>query len=176
MRAQRKECKGRQRWRAGEPIPRFERRLCSAKRSVQRGRIITQLLAGRRQLRQVRLFRDLAPQAQSDVQNVEIILEAVIENAQGRFEVRGGKKSQRRAVQLFADAVVLTAELYQFPQLGFELAVLLAQADDLTLGDRDRVAAVRMRNINFGQEIGVLREELRVLLEIIGDVIRVHRR
>jgi len=35
---------------------------------------------------------------------------------------------------------------------------------------------VRMRNINFGQEIGVLREELRVLLEIIGDVIRVHRR
>ena len=108
------------------------------------------------------------------MQHLEIILEALIENAQGRFEVRGGKERQRRAVQLFADAVVLTAELYQFPQLGFELAVLLAQANDLTLRDRDRVAAVRMRNINCGQEVGVLREELGVLLEIIGDVIPVH--
>src|ERR1700688_1822363 len=110
MRAQRQECKGRQRWRAVKPIPRFERRLCSAKRSVERGRIITQLLAGRRELPEIRLLRNLAPPAQSDVAHVEIILEAVIENAQGRFKVRGGKKRQLRAVQLFADAVILTAE------------------------------------------------------------------
>jgi hypothetical protein len=37
------------------------------------------------------------------------------------------------------------------------------------------VTAVGMRNINLREQVGVFGKKLRVLLEIIGDVIRVHR-
>ncbi len=48
--------------------------------------------------------------------------------------------------------------------LAFELAVLFAQRDDLPLGDRDRVSAVRMRHEDLREQIRVILEELGVLL------------
>jgi acyl-CoA synthetase (AMP-forming)/AMP-acid ligase II len=56
------------------------------------------------------------------------------------------------------------AELEQFPELIFELPVLITQCENLALTDRDRAATVRMRRENGRQKICMLFEEFRMLL------------
>src|SRR5439155_19745260 len=55
-----------------------------------------------------------------------------------------------------------------------ELGVLLAQRYDLPLRNRNRMAAVRVRDEDFGDEVGVVFEERRVFLEVSGDGGRIH--
>src|SRR6266404_3361729 len=78
-------------------------------------------------------------------------------------------------MQLVADRLVLTAELDQLLQLGFELRVLLAQRDDLPLRDGNRAASMRVRHEDLRKEVGVLLEKRRMRLEVIGDRARFHR-
>ena len=54
-------------------------------------------------------------------------------------------------MKLFADRIVFAGEGNELAQLGFELAVLFAQGDDLPLGDRYGVPAMRMRHIDLGE-------------------------
>ena len=77
-------------------------------------------------------------------------------------------------MQFLADRIVVGAELDQLAQLRLELAVLFPQRNDLPFGDRNCMPAVRMRHIDLGKQIGVLLEEFRVLLKIIGDRLGVH--
>ena len=77
-------------------------------------------------------------------------------------------------MQLLADGVVLAAVADQLAHPAFELGVLFAQRDDLPLGDRDRVPAVRMRHEDLGEEVGVIGEELRALLQVLGDGRGIH--
>ena len=54
-------------------------------------------------------------------------------------------------MQLFADRVVVRAIADQLLQLRFELGILFTQRQDLTLGDRNRMTRVWMRDENFGK-------------------------
>ena len=78
-------------------------------------------------------------------------------------------------MQLFADGVVFGAIADQLARSAFEVGVLFAQRDDLPLGDRDRVAAVRVRDEDLGEEVGVIGEKLRALLQVCRDGLCVHR-
>src|SRR5690348_11359593 len=129
-----------------EPVARFERRLGSAIGFAERRRIFAQLLAGRGELGKVRLLRHLPPQAQRDLGYAEIVLETVIENAERGLQVRRREQRERGTVQLLADRVVLAPELDELLELGLELFVLLAQRDDLALGDGNGASSVRMRH------------------------------
>ena len=66
------------------------------------------------------------------------------------IEIPRTDERDRQTVQALADGVVLLAEVDQLLQLGFERAVLLAQREDLALGDRDGATSVRMRNVDVG--------------------------
>src|SRR5208283_723904 len=89
-------------------------------------------------------------------------------------QIGSGEQRQGRAVQFLADCVVLAAELDELLQLGFELKVLFPQRDDLALGDGNRAATVRMRNEDLRKQVGVLLEESRVFLQVVGDSARIH--
>ena len=70
-----------------------------------------------------------------------------------------------------ADAVVLFAELYQLAQLAFEQPRFFAQGEHLPLRQRNGAAAMRVREVHGGEELGMLLEELRVLLQVASDVL-----
>src|SRR5208282_6480084 len=111
---------------------------------------------------------------QRNLRHAKVVEQAVVEHAERRFEVGSGEQGKGRAMQLLADGIVFAAELDEFLQLGFQLQVLLAQGDDLALGDGNRTASVRMRHEDLGEQIRVLLEEARVLLQIVGDRARIH--
>ena len=94
-----------------EPVARLEGRLRAAIRRAQGARVFANFLAGRGQFGQVRLLGNLAPQPQRDLRTLEVLLQAVVEHGQRRLEIVARKQRQRRAVQLFADLVILAAEL-----------------------------------------------------------------
>src|SRR5205814_1821185 len=85
-----------------------------------------------------------------------------------------GKKRERRTVDLFARHLVFRTEANQLTQLGFELVVLFAQRNDLPFGNRDRVSAMRVRDEDFGDHVGVIFEELRVVLQIFCNGVYIH--
>ncbi len=66
------------------------------------------------------------------------------------------------------------AEHDQFAQLVLELLALVAQGQDLALADRNRAAAVRMRNHDGGEKIRLVFEKFGVLLQVINDRIGCH--
>src|SRR5512135_2113957 len=115
-----------------------------------------------------------APEADRDLRHREILPETVRQHGQGRLEVARGEERQRRSVQLLADDVVLGAVADELAELPLEIADPVAQREDLAFGDRDRVAAVRMGHVDPGEDVGVVFEEVRVLLEVVGDGARVH--
>ena len=86
-----------------------------------------------------------------------------------------GEQRERDAVHLLADGVVLLAELDQLAQLALELPAPVPQREDLPLADRDGASAVRVRDVDLRQRLGVVLEELRVLLQIAGDFLGFHR-
>ena len=78
-------------------------------------------------------------------------------------------------MDLLADRVVLLAELDDLAELPFELLGPVAQREDLPLADRDRAAAVRVRDVDLGERFGVVLEKLGMLFQITCDLFGFHR-
>src|SRR5262245_52606132 len=74
-------------------------------------------------------------------------------------------------MDLLADDVVLLAKLDQLGELALERLRFLAQRHHLAVRERDGLAAVGVRHVDLGEEVGVLLEENRVLLQVAGDVV-----
>jgi hypothetical protein len=72
-------------------------------------------------------------------------------------------------VQPVADLVVGAAVADELGEPGLELAVLLAELHELPLGDRYRMALVRMRDLDLGQPVRVLFEEFGMVPQVFGD-------
>ena len=78
-------------------------------------------------------------------------------------------------MHLLADCIVFATEGDEFTELCLERSILLSERDYLPFGDRDGVAIVRMRHIDFRKQVGVLGEESRILLQIVRDYLGIHR-
>ena len=92
-----------------------------------------------------------------------------IQRVQHRLERCGSDHRDTETMHLFADRIVLLAELEQLVHLDLELLVLVAQAQHLALGDRDRPPAVRMRDHHVRHQLRMLLEELRVILQVLRN-------
>jgi hypothetical protein len=77
-------------------------------------------------------------------------------------------------MHFLADRVVLGAEAHELGELRFERLGLVAQSEDLPLGQRDRAPAVRVRHVDRLEQLGMLVEELRVRAQVLCDVVRAH--
>src|SRR2546430_12537908 len=77
-------------------------------------------------------------------------------------------------MDLFPRHLVFGAEANQFAELRFELMIFLPQRNDLPFGNRDRMPAMRMGNEDFGDHVGVIFEELRVLLQVFCNGVYIH--
>ena len=172
--AQRQERERSRRLAAVEPVARLEWRIGAAVGRAERIGVLAQLVRRRGQLGQVRLLGHFAPQPARHQRHLEVFLQAVVEHRERGLEIGRGEQRERRAVHLFADRVVLAAEANELPQPRLDLVVLLAQRHDLALGDGDRVAAVRMRNEDLGNDVGVVREEPRIRLQPLRDSRCIH--
>src|SRR4029453_7696997 len=153
---------------------RLQRRARSTVRGAQLVGIFAKLLAGRCELGKIGLLRYLAPEPTRHVRDTEVFLQAVVEHRERRFEIRRGDQRERRSVQILADLVVFSSEAHELAQSDLELAVLLAQRDDLTFGDRYRMAAMRMRDEYLGDDVRELLEEVRVFLQVMRAGVCVH--
>ncbi len=67
-------------------------------------------------------------------------------------------------MDLLADGVILFAELDDLAKFPFELLGPVAQRKDLALADRNRAAAVRVRDVDLGECFGVVLKKLGVLV------------
>jgi hypothetical protein len=72
---------------------------------------------------QVGLLRHFAPQPGRDLRHGEVLLQAVIEHGERGLKIRGGEQRQRRAMEFFADLVVLGAVGDELAKPRFELVV-----------------------------------------------------
>ena len=70
-----------------------------------------------------------------------------------------------------ADAVVLFAELDQLAQLALEQPAFSRNVSTWRSDERNGAAAMRMREVHGGEQLGMLLEELRVLLQVASDVL-----
>ena len=136
--------------------------------------VVAKLLARRRKLRKIGLLGDFAPEPAGNVWDAEVLVQALIQHLKCRLEIGRGNQRERGSMQFLADPVVLGAEFQQLAEPPFELTVLLAQRDDLTLGNRNRMSAVRVRNENLRNDIRKLFEELRIVLQVMCYVVCVH--
>jgi hypothetical protein len=96
--------------------------------------------------------------------------EVGIQGAHHAGMIGGGDQRHGEAMHLVGDGVVLLAEADQLDQLGFQRAHLVAQVEQLLLGDRDGAAAVRIGQRDQGQHLGILVEEFGMVVEVAGDV------
>jgi hypothetical protein len=140
----------------------------AAERRVELGGVLAQRVAHRLKLREL---ARAAPQPQARVRDREVLAQVEVQLVQQRRERPRGVHSDRQAVHALADHVVLFTELNELGELALERAGLLAQPEHLPVGERDRLAAVRIRHVDPRQQIGVLLEEDRVLLQVAGDVL-----
>jgi len=62
----------------------------------------------------------------------------------------------------------------QFAQPFFQLLVFFAQRKQLPLAQRDRPSSVRVRQADLCQHVDMLLEELRVVPQILCDVLSLH--
>ena len=65
----------------------------------------------------------------------KVFAQMKIHGLDGRLGIARGDHRQRQAVQLFADHVILLAELDQLAQFVFQLFAFFAQRQDLPLAD-----------------------------------------
>ena len=105
----------------------------------------------------------------------EVLAQVVVQRLQHGVQVAGGEQREAQAVHLFADGVVLLAELDQLRELALEHFAFFAQGEDLALGDRNRAAAVRMRDVDLRQQFGIVFEETGVVLQVAYDFFSFHR-
>ena len=72
-------------------------------------------------------------------------------------------------MDLGGERVVAARHLDQFAQTRLERLVLVAQGLHLPLDERHRRGAAVMRKLEFGEQRCVALEEIRILLQIVGD-------
>ncbi|MNC86876.1 hypothetical protein D3C83_25630 [compost metagenome] len=104
----------------------------------------------------------------------EILPETQIDRAQRTGDVTRAEQRHGEPMDFLPDGIVFLAEVDDLAQFRFQLLALFAQADDLAFADRNRSPAVRVRNVDLSQHVGILLEELGVRLQIIRDVFRFH--
>ena len=104
----------------------------------------------------------LAPQPRGDLRHAEVLASGC-----GRAPRASSRDRAQRTARVSSGAAARpiasfsAAEADQLAELGRQLGILLAQREDLALGDRDRVAAVRMRHEDLRDLVRIVLEELR---------------
>ena len=99
----------------------------------------------------------------------EIVAQMEIQRMQNRLKRGGGDHRDTETVHLFADRIVLLAELEQLVHFDLELLVLVAQAQHLALRDRDGPSAVRVRDHHVRHQFRMLFKELRMILQVLRN-------
>ena len=130
-----------------EPAGGLEARIRPAKRRVEVCGERAQLLARGTEFGHI---AHPAPQPDARMRDGEILAQVVVELVEHGREGARGEQRNGQPVHLLADDVVLLAELDQLGELALERARLVAQRDDLAIGERDRLAAVRVRHVDLG--------------------------
>ena len=148
-----------------EPFARLERGL-RARSTARRARSAYSRISRptSRRARAVRLLAAPRPTAASrPAARRNPRVEAVVQHGERRLEVRRGEQRERRAVQLFADRVVLVAVRGSARAACARARALLSRSARIWRSAmRNRVAAVRMRHEDLARRLGVVLEERRV--------------
>ena len=77
-------------------------------------------------------------------------------------------------MRLLGDDVVFFAEADQFAKLSFKQFHLVAQNPHLPLDQRHGTCAVRVGKFHLGQQLGMVDDEIGMVMQIIGDIVSVH--
>ncbi len=127
--AQRQEREGFRRRFDVEPFARFERGFRTAVGRAQPVGVLAHAVGRRGELGQLHARAARPPQAHRDLRHAEVFLQAVRQHGQRRFEIGCGEQRERRAMQLFADRVVLGAVRISSRELLLELVCSVAQRE-----------------------------------------------
>lgn len=114
------------------------------------------------------------PETQRHIGHGERLGQLLAQGIHHGIEAAGRQQSQRQRMHARRNQIVVFAEMQQFRQFDFERLGFFAQRQDLPLGDGDGATAVRVRNVELRQQIVIILEELRVILQVTRDVIGSH--
>ena len=119
-------------------------------------------------------FTALDVRAEVEADAIKVTLSIIYNDLSNQEWWKDKKEKFAGSYLIRVGETVRPAELDQFGQLAFELLAPVAQGENLALGNRNGAAAVRVGNVELREQIGIILEELRIVLQVARDFVGFH--